>query len=492
MGKTTGFMEYEREETNHRSVCERIKDYNPYLLPCTKEHIETQSARCMDCGVPFCHAGMPIKGGLIGCPLGNLIPEINDLMYRGEWEEAFLRLSLTHPFPEITGRVCPAPCEGSCTEGEYGQAVTIKDIERTAAAYGWEKNIENKEKVLPTGKKVAIVGSGPAGLAAAHTLSTFGHQVTVFERADAPGGFLLYGIPNMKLEKEVLQERIRRLELQGIKFKVNTEVGKEYPLEKLIDDFDAVILAIGARVERKLEAKGSEGKGLYTAIPYLKASTEEVLGKEKVPLSESAKDKEVIVVGGGDTGTDCIATAIRQGAKNITALEIMPEAPLNRSEKDPWPLWPKLKKIDYGHEEAIEVFGHDVREYETTIKEILLENDQVVGAKTVKVSWEKDQSGRYIPVELPETEKIRKADLIITAMGFTGVEREIIEQLHLKTTPINTIEATEGDSTGKGGYKTSFPGIFVAGDARRGPSLVVWAIREGIEVGNECNRYLEK
>lgn len=492
MGKATGFMEYQRTEASHRDPLTRITDYAPFLLPSEEETMHIQSARCMDCGVPFCHAGMVVAGATIGCPLGNLIPEINDLVYRGDWEAAYARLSLTHPFPEITGRVCPALCEGSCTAGQVCDPVAIKDIERSIAAHGLGKGRKKLGTLPKTGKTVAIIGSGPAGLAAADTLSGLGHSVTVFEQDDRPGGLLMYGIPNMKLEKDIIDARIALLEAQEVTFRLNCRVGSDISAARLMDEFDGVVLCIGARNQRRLQVPGADATGVYTAMEYLTASTKQLLDGVHPSKSLYAAGKQVIVVGGGDTGTDCIATAIRQGAAGIAALEIMPALPETRGENNPWPLWPRIKKTDYGHEEAIAVYGRDVREYETTLKEIIAENGVVTGAVTVRVTWKKGADGRLIPTELPETQTIRKADLILTAMGFTGAEKELPEKMQLPTTSRDTVSTTEGDSTGKGGFATHLPGVFAAGDVRRGPSLVVWAIQEGLRAGRECHRYLQK
>lgn len=491
MGKPTGFMEYKRTDALHKAVEDRIQNYLPFALEPDPAELKIQAARCMDCGVPFCHAGMPIMGENVGCPLGNLVPEINDLIYRDHWADAYQRLGLTHPFPEITGRVCPALCEGSCTAGQNEAPVTIREIEHVAAEYGLKHNLPTLSPEPATGKRVAVVGSGPSGMAAANQLYLQGHQVTVFEKEDRPGGFLMYGIPNMKLEKEVLFHRFERMEEQGIEFRVNCEIGKDYSPEQLMEDYDAVILCIGARAARELTVPGSSGEGVYNAVDFLTAATRSLLEGSEVPSSLSAKDKHVIIVGGGDTGTDCIATSIRQHASSVTALEIMPCPPEQRAPSNPWPFWPRVKKTDYGHEEAIHVFGHDVREYETTLKEVVREDGKLKGILTVQVEWKNDETGRRVPVEIPQTQRMRPADLILVAMGFTGVQPGLAEQMQLELTPRNTLATTQGDSTGKGGYRTQVPGLFVAGDARRGASLVVWAMQEGMRAANECSRFLE-
>lgn len=491
MGKVTGFMEYTRTQAPHREADERVADFAPVLLPCPKEHIVTQSARCMDCGVPFCHAGMQVAHSSIGCPLGNLIPEINDLVYHDRWDEAYLRLCRAHPFPEITGRVCPALCEGSCTAGQNGGAVAVRDIERSLADYGLARGLAARAATPPSGRTVAVVGSGPAGLAAADALSRKGHRVTVFERDDRPGGFLMYGIPNMKLEKGVVENRVRLLEAQGVAFRLGCVVDEGRGAEQLVEEHDAVVLCLGARQPRMLPVPGADARGVCQAVDYLAAATRRLLDGGGLPPELDAKGKDVLVVGGGDTGTDCVATAIRQGAKSLAALEIMPALPAARANDNPWPLWPRLFKTDYGHQEAVAVFGRDVREYTTTVKEISTKNGAAAGAVTVEVAWQKDAAGRPAPVERPETRKLRKADLILVAMGFTGAQRPLLDALGLGLSPRGTVQTSQGDSFGRGGYKTRLPGVFAAGDVRRGPSLVVWAIQEGMRAARECHQYLE-
>ena len=492
MGKATGFMEYPRAEAPHREITQRIRDFEPLLLPCKQEHIHTQSARCMDCGVPFCHAARQTTDGAIGCPLGNLIPETNDLAYHDKWAEAFLRLSRKHPFPEITGRVCPALCEGSCTVGQNGDPVAVRDIERTLADFGLKNGLLARAVAPQTGKKVAVVGSGPSGLACAHMLSLYGDSVTVFERDDRPGGFLMYGIPNMKLEKQVVEQRVRMLQAQGVGFRLGCEVGGDYSTEDLVDEFDAVVLCLGARQPRRLAVPGTEAKGVHQAVEYLSAATRNLLDGAELPESLNAAGKRVVVIGGGDTGTDCVATAIRQGAASISAIEIMPCMPEKRAGNNPWPLWPRIKKTDYGHEEAIAVFGRDIREYTTTVKEVLTKDGALTGIVTVRVDWQKGNAGLLRPVEKPETQSTRQADIMLIAMGFTGAEPQLLEKMQIAITPRGTVKTSEGDSLGKGGFKTHLPGVFAAGDVRRGPSLVVWAIQEGIRVARECHEYLKK
>ncbi|MDR1615706.1 MAG: glutamate synthase subunit beta [Syntrophomonadaceae bacterium] len=487
MGKPTGFLEYKRVEAKERPVQERIEDYNEYLLPYDEEGLKIQSARCMDCGVPFCQAGLIVDKQTVGCPLSNLIPEINDLVYHGRTEAAYERLSKTNPFPEITGRVCPALCEGSCTLGEHEPAVTIKDIERFVA----DKMILSSDTKprfpkIHTGKRVAVIGSGPAGLACADLLNQLGNDVTVFERADRPGGLLMYGIPNMKLDKSLVLKRAELMKAEGIKFVLNAHIGSGYSFHELIQAFDAIVLCLGATQERILSVPGNYLTGVVTAMSYLTGATKELLAGRslKSPLLD-AGGKNVIVVGGGDTGADCVATAIRQKARGVSQLEIMPPFPHYRKSDNPWPLWPAVKRHSYEQEEALAFFGRDPKEYETTVKEILGTSDgRVTGVKTVKVSWS-GENGKNTAQEIAGSEQIRPADLVITALGFTGPEKVLLEQLNLEIDNYGTPE-TENIN-----YKSNLPMVFVAGDMRRGPSLVVWALMEGRQAAKQCSDYLK-
>lgn len=484
MGKPTGFLEYDRSLPADRAPEERIKDWNEFHTHFELEKLQIQGARCMDCGVPFCHAGMQIGRTSIGCPLNNLIPEWNDLVYRGDMEEAYRRLSLTSNFPEFTGRVCPALCEGSCTLGMHDPAVTIKNIECHIIDTMFEEGkVKPRIPKRSTEKRVAVVGSGPAGLACADMLNQMGHRVTVFERADRPGGLLMYGIPNMKLDKKVVERRIKLMEEEGVVFKTNTEIGKNYPAVKLVDEFDAVVLCTGSTNPRPLKVEGAELNGVYYAVDFLSRNTKSLLDSEFKDRSFiNPEGKNVIIVGGGDTGTDCVGTCIRHGCKSVTQLEIMGELPETRTASNPWPEWPRLKKTDYGQEEAIYLYGKDPREYLTTITKI--EGDEkgcVSKVHTVEVSWE---TGAPVPV--PGTEKVRDCDLVLIAMGFLGPEHELIDQLTLSKDARSNILAKESD------HKTSMKGIFAAGDCRRGQSLVVWAIREGRQAAEAVDEYLSE
>jgi glutamate synthase (NADPH/NADH) small chain len=487
MGKPTGFIEYQRKVAPDLPPQERIKHWLEFHLHLKEDELRIQAARCMDCGIPYCHTGRILNGAASGCPINNLIPEFNDLVYRGLWKEALERLHKTNNFPEITGRVCPAPCEGACTVGLHLPPVTIKQIECAIIDKAWEEGwVEPKPPAYRTGKKVAIVGSGPAGLCAADQLNKAGHYVTVFERADRPGGLLMYGIPNMKLDKNaVLKRRIDVLEKEGIEFKTNTEVGKNYPAEKLLTDFDAAILCIGATKPRDLKVEGRNLNGIYFAVNYLSLNTRAILDGKGDGGYISAKDKDVVVIGGGDTGTDCVGTAIRQGCKSVVQIEILPKPPLERQPNNPWPEWPRVLRVDYGQEEAAALFGCDPRIYLTTVKRFIGNSSgHVEAVELVQVKWEKDSAGRWIPKEIPGSETQRPAQLVLIAMGFVGPETYLLEQLNIDCDPRSNIRAEYGK------FKTNIKGVFAAGDCRRGQSLVVWAFNEGRAVARECDRYL--
>lgn len=487
MGKATGFLEYERINPQKRPPEERIKDWNELRLPQDPEDVKTQGARCMNCGVPFCHGGVLLNGVAAGCPVHNLIPEWNELVYKGQWEDAYKRLIRNNPFPEFTGRVCPAPCEGSCTEGYIMESVTISSLEyeiiEKAFAEGWVVTKKGKA----TGKKIAVVGSGPAGMSAAYYLNAVGHNVTVYERSDRAGGLLMYGIPNMKLEKRIVERRIELMKASGIQFVLNTEVSKDIPAQELVDKYDAVLLCAGATKPRGLDVEGKELKGVHFAVDFLNANTKSLLdSKLKDGNYISAKGKNVIIIGGGDTGTDCVATSIRHGCESVNQFEIMPEAPAKRVEvTNPWPEWPMKLKVDYGQEEAISLNGKDPRNYLISTKKIVgNEQGKVEEVQTVEVTWVKHASGRMVPQEVPGSEKVWKADLVLLAMGFLGPEDTISNELGLERDARSNVKADFEV------FETNVEKVFTAGDMRRGQSLVVWAIQEGKLSAREVDKYL--
>ena len=487
MGKPTGFMEYLREVASEVSPLDRIRNWDEFHLPMPDESLQTQGARCMDCGTPFCHTGITLSGMASGCPISNLIPEWNDLVYRGLWEEALDRLHKTNNFPEFTGRVCPAPCEGACVLGITNPPVTIKNIEYSIAEKGWESGwITPTPPTKRTGKTVAIIGSGPAGLSAAAQLNSAGHWVTVYERADRPGGLLMYGIPNMKLDKQkVVSRRLEMLEAEGVTFICNTEVGKDLPAETLLKEFDAVLLCTGSTRPRDLPIEGRNLKGIHFAMDFLTGNTRTVLQGRPTADYISAAGKNVIIIGGGDTGTDCVGTSIRHGCTSVTQLEIMPKPPETRAPSNPWPEYPKVYKLDYGQEEAAAMFGDDPRTYTTTATKFEGDvSDQIKAVHTVQVQWMRDENGRFSPQPISGTEKVIPAQLVLLAMGFLGPEQPLLDSLGLEKDARSNVKATYG------AYATSLPGVFAAGDCRRGQSLVVWAINEGREAARECDRYL--
>lgn len=487
MGKPTGFMEYKRQVPADREPLERIKDWGEFHLHLSEEEQRIQGARCMDCGIPFCHSGVLLNGMASGCPINNLIPEWNDLIYRGLWKEALGRLLKTNNFPEFTGRVCPAPCEGACTVGINDPQVTIKVNECTIIDKAYENGwiVPNPPKKR-TGKKVAVVGSGPSGLACADQLNKVGHSVTVFERADRIGGLMMYGIPNMKLDKSVVQRRVDLMKAEGVEFVVNTEIGKDISTGQLTKDYDAVVLCGGATKPRDLPVEGRQLKGVHFAMEFLHANTKSLLDSQHADGNYiSAVAKDVVVIGGGDTGTDCVGTSIRHGCKSVVQLEIMPQPPKYRAANNPWPEWPKVLKVDYGQEEAEALYGCDPRDYCVTTKKIVGdENGNVKEVHTVKVEWKKDENGRFSPVEIPGTEKVYPAQLVLLAMGFLGPEETAIMPLSIEQDARSNVKAEYGKFT------TNVPGVFAAGDMRRGQSLVVWAINEGRGAARECDKYL--
>lgn len=488
MGKPTGFLEYKRENAKVLAPKVRIADFHEFRLPLSREKQRLQGARCMACGVPFCQSGTMIAGMTSGCPLHNLVPETNDLVYTGNWKQAYLRLCKTHSFPEFTSRVCPALCEAACTCNLDGEPVATKENERaiieTAFAEGWVK--PQKPKVR-TGKTVAVIGSGPAGLAAAQELNRRGHTVTVYERSDRPGGLLRYGIPNMKLEKSVVDRRIRLMEEEGVEFKVKTDVGKDIKAEELLKKYDRVLLTCGASAPRDIKVPGRDAKGIWFAVDFLGTVTRSLLDSDfaKVPY-ELARGKNVLVIGGGDTGNDCVGTVIRLGAKSVKQLEMMPEPPAERAEDNPWPQWPRVLKTDYGQEEAVAVFGKDPRVYQTTVTEFIADKKgNICKAKTVQLKRKRDEkTGRMLMVPVEGTEEVIPAELVLIAAGFLGSQKYVTDAFQVAVN-----ERTNVD-TALDGYATSVPRVFAAGDMRRGQSLVVWAIREGREAARAVDESL--
>lgn len=488
MGKPTGFLDYKRETAGVLAPKVRIADFHEFRVPVSRERQTLQGARCMACGVPFCQSGATLGGMTSGCPLHNLIPETNDLVYTGNWKQAYLRLSKTHSFPEFTSRVCPALCEAACTCNLDGEPVTTKDNERaiieTAFEEGWVQPCKPKVR---TGKRVAIVGSGPSGLAAAQQLNRRGHHVTVYERSDRPGGLLRYGIPNMKLEKAVIDRRIRLMEEEGVEFVVNTDIGRDIKAEELLKKYDRVLLTCGASEPRNIQVPGRDANGIFFAVDFLGRVTRTLLDSDftKVPR-ELAKGKHVLVIGGGDTGNDCVGTAIRLGAASVTQLEMMPKPPQKRAENNPWPQWPKVLKTDYGQEEAAAVFGHDPRIYQTTVTEFISDKKgNVCKAKIVSLKMEKDEkTGRPMMIPVEGTEKVIPADLVLIAAGFLGSQKYVTDAFKVAVNGRSNVETVPEE------YATSVPRVFAAGDMRRGQSLVVWAIREGREAARAVDKSL--
>ncbi|MQR96292.1 glutamate synthase subunit beta [Fictibacillus phosphorivorans] len=482
MGKPTGFLEYPREETIERKPLQRLKDWKEYTEKQPEDMLKRQAARCMDCGTPFCHIGIEINGAASGCPINNLIPEWNDLVYRGKWKEALDRLLKTNNFPEFTGRVCPAPCEGSCTVELAGPAVTIKNIEKAIIDKGFENGwIQPRIPDKRTGKKIAIVGSGPAGLAAADQLNQAGHSVTVYERADKAGGLLTYGIPNMKLDKDVVERRIKLLRQEGIDFILNTEVGKDITSEELKNQFDSIILCTGAQKQRDLTLQGREAEGVHFAMNYLTQATKRLLNIEVSEPLIDAEGKHVIVIGGGDTGADCVATALRQKCKSVVQFGKHPKLPDVRSDANMWPEQPNIFTMDYAYEEASAQYGHDPREYSVQTKKLVSDqNGRLKELHTVQMQRTSDDAGNLVFEEIPGSEKIWPADLVFIAIGFEGTELPVLKEFGVEHKS-NKVDAKHGD------YRTNIDGVFAAGDSRRGQSLIVWAIQEG----RDCARQVD-
>lgn len=488
MGKPTGFLEYERKDALHRKPADRIRDFQEFKKPLPLEEQQRQGARCMECGVPFCQSGTMIAGMASGCPLHNLVPETNDLVYRGKWRQAYERLAKTHSFPEFTSHVCPALCEAACTCNLNGDPVATKENERAIIETAWEKGwVRPQIPSVRTGKKVAVVGSGPSGLAAAQELNRRGHTVTVFERSDRFGGLLRYGIPNMKLDKSIIDRRLRLMEEEGVTFRANADVGKDIKAQELLKEYDRVILACGASNPRDIAVPGRDAGNIFFAVDYLKSVTKSLLD---TGLNDNgfapAKGLDVLVIGGGDTGNDCVGTAIRLGARSVTQLEMMPKPPVSRTPGNPWPEWPKVLKTDYGQEESIAVFGKDPRVYQTTVTEFLKDaKGKVCKAKIVSLEPKKDEkTGRVTMAPVEGTEKTIDAQLVLIAAGFLGSQKYVTDAFQVKVNERTNV-LTQPEE-----YETSVPGIFTAGDMHRGQSLVVWAIAEGRRAARAVDRDL--
>lgn len=488
MGKPTGFLEFDRADNSACRPLERIKNYSEFHQPLSDAQRKAQAARCMDCGVPFCQNGKMMRGMISGCPLNNLIPEWNDLLYHDHKEQALRRLLMTNNFPEFTSRVCPALCEKACTCGLNGDPVTVKENENAIVEFGFETGIIKPEvPKVRSGKRIAVIGSGPSGLAAADTLNKRGHMVTVFEREDRPGGLLMYGIPNMKLEKSVISRRVEIMKAEGVQFAVNSDVGHNVQAKDILDKFDAVVLACGSSNPRDIRAEGRDAEGIYFAVDFLKSTTKSLLDSAMADDNYiSAEGKNVVIIGGGDTGNDCVGTAVRHGCASVVQLEMMPKLPDERAENNPWPEYPRVCKTDYGQEEAAAVFGHDPRVYCTTVKEFIKgEDGRLTGVKTVKLEFVRDpESGRNVPKEIEGSEQLLPCELCLIAAGFLGAQAYIADAFGVE------LNGRTNVNTENGKFSTNVEKVFTAGDMHIGQSLVVRAIREGRDAAAEVDEYL--
>ncbi len=488
MGKPTGFLEYERENGIVSPPRERIRNFNEFHEPLSEEEQMEQGARCMDCGVPFCQSGVMMAGKYTGCPLHNLIPEWNDLIYTGNWKTAYNRLQKMNSFPEFTGRVCPALCEAACVNAVHGEATSVKENELAVIEKAFEEGyIKPSPPQTRSGKKIAVIGSGPSGMAAADRLNKRGHSVTVYERFDRIGGLMMYGIPNMKLDKKIVDRRVSLMRQEGVEFITGADVGVNISADDILRDYDSVILACGASNPRDINVPGRDSKGIYFAVDFLRANTKSLLDSNLTDGKNiSAKDKNVMIIGGGDTGNDCVGTCMRHGCKSVIQLEMMPMPPVERTPDNPWPEWPNVLKTDYGQEEAIDVFGSDPRIYQTTVKEFIPDEDgnlkQVVITHLEPVTDPKTGRTNMVPVE--GSEETLDIDLVLIAAGFLGSQEYVVKAFGVDT------DARSNVKTAPGEYATSVPKVFTAGDMHRGQSLVVWGIREGREAAIAVDRYL--
>lgn len=488
MGKPTGFLEYERKNNPADAPCTRINNYREFHQVLDKKERQDQGARCMNCGVPFCQSGMMLGGAVTGCPLNNLIPEWNDEIYNNSWKNALARLKKTNNFPEFTGRVCPALCEAACTCGLNDSAVTVKDNELAIIENGYDQGyIHAHVPETRTDKKVAVIGSGPSGLTVADQLNHRGHTVTVYEKEDRIGGLLMYGIPNMKLEKRIVDRKVNIMREEGISFITNCDIGNTKSADEILSEYDAVVLCCGAKKPRDLNVSGRDSKGVYFAVDFLASTTKSLLDPDMCDSTFIfAKDRRVVIIGGGDTGNDCVGTCMRHGCRSVIQLEMMPKPPMIRTVSNPWPEWPRICRTDYGQEEAIASFENDPRVYETTVKELIKdENNDLKKVRTVKLQWQKDETtGRMAMSEVPDSEEILDADMLLIAAGFLGCQTYTADAFNVKINQRSNVATEEGS------YHTNTEKVFTAGDMHRGQSLVVWAIAEGRAAAKEVDAYL--